>query len=232
MEPSQKLLVVAATMFEIRPFADRLLFVKKEDEQLSSYIYENTGVDILIPGIGMVATACHLSRCLTLNKYDIVLNAGIAGAYRSDFRIGDVVEVTEDCISELGAEDETDFVNVFSLGLADPDEYPYQGGRLFNVYPVKDNPVLGQLAKVRGNTVNTIHSDIRTIERLKRYSGAEIESMEGAAFLYTCLNQKVCNVQIRSISNYVEERDKSKWDLKTAIRILNDILIRFLHNIA
>jgi len=232
MDPCLKMLVVAATPFEVRTFTDRLRFLSKENEQLSRYSYEKINVDILIPGIGMVATAYHLGRCLSANRYDLVLNAGIAGSYIPDHKIGSVVEVTEDCISELGAEDDREFVNIFSLGLADPDEFPYQGGTLLNVYPVKDNPVLAQLPKVRGNTVNTIRSDIRAIEKAKRYSNAETESMEGAAFLYACLNQQVPNTQIRAISNYVEERDKSKWDLKTAIRNLNDVLIRFMHNIS
>jgi futalosine hydrolase len=35
--------------------------------------------------------------------------------------------------------------------------------------------------------------------------------MEGAALHYTCLMEKIPFMQLRSISNYIAERDKSKW---------------------
>ena len=46
---------------------------------------------------------------------------------------------------------------------------------------------------------------------------ADIESMEGAALHYVCLLQKVPFLQLRSISNKVGVRDKTKWKIKTAI---------------
>ena len=49
-----------------------------------------------------------------------------------------------------------------------------------------------------------------------------IESMEGAALHYVCLLQKVSFLQLRSISNMVGERDKSKWAMKEAINNLNE----------
>ena len=47
------------------------------------------------------------------------------------------------------------------------------------------------------------------------------ESMEGAAFHYVCLKQKIPFLQLRSISNYAGERDKSKWDIEKSILHLN-----------
>ena len=43
-----------------------------------------------------------------------------------------------------------------------------------------------------------------------------IESMEGAALHYVCLMEKIPFLQIRSISNYIGERDKKKWNMKDA----------------
>ena len=51
--------------------------------------------------------------------------------------------------------------------------------------------------------------------------GADIESMEGAAFHYVCLQQKIKFLQLRSISNVAGERDKTKWMMKEAINNLN-----------
>ena len=45
--------------------------------------------------------------------------------------------------------------------------------------------------------------------------------MEGAALHYVCNSFNVSYLQIRSISNYVGERDKNKWKMKLAIENLN-----------
>ena len=51
--------------------------------------------------------------------------------------------------------------------------------------------------------------------------GAQIEYMEGAALHYVCLQEKIPFLQIRSLSNFAGERDKSKWVLKESIAHLN-----------
>ncbi len=57
---------------------------------------------------------------------------------------------------------------------------------------------------------------------------AHLETMEGAAFHYVCLQKEIPFLQIRGISNYVGERDKSKWKMEEAIdnlcNSLEDIL--------
>ena len=52
--------------------------------------------------------------------------------------------------------------------------------------------------------------------------------MEGAALHYVCLQQSVPFLQIRSISNEVGERDKSKWRMKEAVENLNTELIKLI----
>ena len=62
---------------------------------------------------------------------------------------------------------------------------------------------------------------------------ADIETMEGAALHYVCLQEHIPFLQIRSISNHVGERDKTKWKIKEAIENLNkelQILINDLTN--
>ena len=55
--------------------------------------------------------------------------------------------------------------------------------------------------------------------------------MEGAAFHYVCLQQKIKFLQLRSISNRVGERDKTKWAMKEAIANLNIELKKLVKNI-
>ena len=53
-----------------------------------------------------------------------------------------------------------------------------------------------------------------------------IESMEGAALHYVCLVEKIPFLQVRSISNYIGERNKKKWNIKDAVINLNNEIIK------
>jgi futalosine hydrolase len=55
--------------------------------------------------------------------------------------------------------------------------------------------------------------------------------MEGAAFMMVCQKFNITFIQIRSISNYVEERDKEKWDLDLAIKNLNNQLRTIINDL-
>jgi futalosine hydrolase len=217
------ILLVSATLFEVRPFADRLSTAGPEDERLLHYRLKGHTIDLLIPGVGMLVTAYHMGRRFSQAKYDAAINAGIAGSFRPDLPIGEVVEVTEDCVTELGAEGDNGMVSVFELGLMDPDAWPYRQGRLVNELPLRGK-ALDKLRKVTGSTVNTIRGSAEGAQRAREYSSAGVETMEGAAFLYSCLSAKIPSIQIRSVSNFVEERDKARWNVKLALQNLNRVL--------
>jgi futalosine hydrolase len=222
-----KVLIVAATEFEIRPLLTQMTETARISDRLTSYLFLNHPVDVLIPGVGMLVTAYHLGRQLLQVPYDLAINAGIAGSFREEIPIGEVVEVVEDCVTELGAEDGKEMVSVFELGLEDPDSYPYSGGRLVNDRMLMV-PALQKLPKVRGSTVNTIHGAEKLPERVRGRTEADVESMEGAAFLYSCLSAGLPGAQIRSISNRVAESDKSNWDVNLSLRTLNKSLREIL----
>lgn len=228
-----KILIVAATAFEIRPITEKLILVGKPSEFLSSYLYQKMQVDVLIPGVGIMLTAWHLGMLLPGATYDFAINAGIAGAYERSLKVGKVVNVTEECITEFGAEDGENFLSVFDLGLMDPDQFPYQNGRLINPATLKSK-TMKALPRVSGSTVNTIHERRSSSHRTAILAGNhyDVESMEGAAFIHGCLFMKLPCAQIRSISNYVEERDKSRWNIKLALENLNKTLLLILQDLA
>ncbi|MEI6174582.1 MAG: futalosine hydrolase [Bacteroidota bacterium] len=226
-------LLVSATVMEIRPFLDGLPLIEKQSEQLSRYQYKKSVIDVLVPGVGMVPTAYFLGKQLAVQHYDLVVNAGIAGTFNKSLPLGSVVHVVEDCVPELGAEDGDQFLSVFELGLADPDAVPYTNGRLINDILDKKTPVnleiIRKLPMVTGITSNTIRGNAESIARIRRVAKADLESMEGAAFFYACFSEGVPCIQIRAISNLVEERDKSRWELRLALKNLNRMLLDFLN---
>jgi futalosine hydrolase len=225
------LLLVSATLFEVRPFINRLSPAGTGTDPLFRFRMNHHTVDLLIPGVGMLMTAYHLGRQLASSNYDFAVNAGIAGSFRPEIPIGSVVEVTEDCVTELGAEEEGGIVSFFELGLMDPDAHPYRRGKLVNDLPIRV-PALEKLRMVTGSTVNTIHGSADGVKRVRNQSAADVETMEGAAFLFACLSAGIPSTQIRSISNFVDERDKAKWDVKLALKNLNDVLKEVVSEIA
>jgi futalosine hydrolase len=226
-----RILIVSATSFEIRPFAGKLTLLHPSDDILSQYRYHDNVIDILITGIGMTATAFHTGRQLLRSSYDLVVNAGICGSFESNIQIGTVVNITEEVFSEMGAENKDQFITLFDLGLMDPNDPPFHGGKLVNPANIKSEVITG-LQNVRGITSNTIHGNMETIRKIKELFRPEVESMEGAAFFYACLSAGVPFYQVRSVSNYVKERDKSKWDVKLALKNLNSTLMNFLNEVS
>jgi len=225
-----KILLVSATRFEVKPLADRFENIELIPSILHKLRFDHLEIDLLTTGIGMVQTAFCLGKHMTPGSYDLAINAGICGAYSKDIPIGSVIHVIEECIPEAGVEQDGRFLSLFEAGLLDPDEFPFDQGKLINVnYPKMTS--LEQLNTGRGNTVITLQTDPGKINRLKTLFPADVESMEGAAFLWACMVEDVVCTQIRAVSNLVGERDKSKWDIRAAVKNLDVVLAQLFKEI-
>lgn len=198
-------LVVAATEAEIKPFLD----MPAEQRQ---------GMDALITGVGMVATALALGERLARMSYDLLLNVGVAGSFCRSIALGEVVRVAEDTFSELGVEDGPQFIDSNLTGLA-PCTFRSD----------YSHPSAATLRSCKGITVNTVHGNDQTILDVVERLGPDIESMEGAAVFQAAQHFGIPVLQVRAISNYVERRNKSNWQLGSAIANLNRWLEAFAH---
>jgi futalosine hydrolase len=224
------LLIVAATEGEIKPLPV---------PPLAGRCF----VEVLITGVGMLSTAYALTRHLSQrdpfgqinpkgipsDKYDLVLQVGVGGSFDRDIELGSVVFVTSEQYGDLGAEDHDEYLDIFEMDLFDKNTLPYTNGKLLTpMLPIHEQIALPQ---VSGLTVNTVSGKGITINRRVKKYGAVIESMEGAAFHYVCLLERVAFAQVRAISNYIAPRDKSQWKMKEAIMNLNNWLIDFIERV-
>jgi futalosine hydrolase len=211
-----RILVVAATDMEIAPLVARLRDRPDVRQRLERYTYAAHDVDVLTTGVGMVATAAWCGQALAETRYDLALNFGMCGSFDRAFELGTVVHVTSDRIAELGAEDGEAFVTVQELQLLGEDEYPFTRGQLVNPAP-PDNAALVRLPAVEAITVNTVHGNPRSIADIANRFKPQVESMEGAAFMYACMIQGIVHAQVRAVSNFVEKRDRGAWKVGDAI---------------
>lgn len=219
----KSILVVAATRKEIDPFISILGEPEIVDSNLLRFFYDNSIVDVLITGIGMVATSVYTSKFLSKKQYNFAINAGICGAYNRSLRIGEVVNVLSECLPEIGAEDGENFLSVFDLGFLSVNQFPFIDGKLKATHS-KSFSTIENLKKVSGNTVNKTSGNEKSIIELLKRNNSDIETMEGAAFMFAASVYNIPFLQLRSVSNYVEKRNSKAWDIPLAIDSLNKVL--------
>ena len=212
------LLLVSATQMEIAPLLAQLAVFQKEETvyQLSP----THQLAVVITGVGMTATALALGTHYK-QAVDVAINAGVAGSF-VNHEPGTLVNVLNDLFSELGAEDNDAFLSIDALGLGSASakaNRPYR------------SPLIQSLPSVKGITVNTVHGHAQSIEKIKARYQPDVESMEGAAFLFVCEQEHVPCLQLRAVSNFVERRNKETWNIPLAIENLNKQLIAILNDL-
>jgi futalosine hydrolase len=219
------ILLSAATEAEIAP---SIQHISANWQQVAPRVFQRQGIrlTICISGVGMMASAYHLAKACAATKFDMALQAGIGGAFHRHIQLGDVVFVRSEQLGDLGAEDGDGYLDIFELGLVAHDELPFTGGRLTT--PVADFHRRIDLPQVDGLTVNMVSGNENSIIRLAERYECQVESMEGAAFHYVCLQEAIPFAQVRAISNYIERRNRAGWKISEAIDNLNKWLISFV----
>jgi len=179
----------------------------------------NVETDTLISGVGIASTIYNVTKKLMQNEYSIAIQAGIAGAVTDELDLGETVLISADTFGDSGIEEAGVLKTLFSMGLANENNFPYKDGWLLNTHELL---ISTELKTIRSITVNKITDNKEQIERQRIMFNPQAESMEGAAFHYVCLQQGIPFLQVRSISNRVGERDKRKWELEKAVSNLNN----------
>lgn len=212
-----KVLLVAATEREMTLGTSSLQKYRRGH----TYIKDSYEIHQVITGSGILKTAFHLTEHLVSKRYDMAVNIGICGTFERLLNIGDVLRIQRDRLADWGVEENKTFKDAFEMGLENDMDFPFEHGWIYDNIPpqIKNNL---HLKTVDGFTVNTIR--VKNLNRFDTDVFAETESMEGASFMYVCRQLQIPCMQIRSVSNYVGERDKSKWDVLKALRNLSAFL--------
>lgn len=201
-------LIVSATRLEI---ASSLQYFKKMN------------AEILFTGVGIAATAYTVTKAVLSRKPCCIIQAGIAGCFDKRTPLGSVFAVSQDSFGDLGVTEHKQWKSLFDLGLVNANGKPFKNSWLKNPHKmILKNCGLEVVPAVTVNEISTNKTKIN----LLRSNGAVVESMEGAALHYVALMERIPFLQIRAVSNYVGERDKSRWDFKAALGNLNRELVR------
>jgi futalosine hydrolase len=211
-----KILFVFATAAEADIFSDNSSLVRGE----SLFRYNETEISVLITGVGGISTAWSMQKWLCNNQRpDLVINAGIAGSYRTEIGPGTVVMPVTDCFADLGIEKNDSYYTLAEAGFMKPDDPPFKNGLISC-----DNEYLKSVASfvptVNAVTVNTTSGSEKAIERIRKKFNPDIETMEGATFFYICARENMPFLALRAISNMVEPERRTEWEIPLALRNL------------
>ena len=217
---SFKILYITSTSAE----AEALKMIKGMIPSQGFYIFDNLEINLLISGVGSISTAWSVKQWLSVNgKPDLAINGGIAGSYKENIEIGSVVMPVTDCFADAGIEDGDNFLTLSEAGLMNPDEFPFKHG-ILHADPKYCDQMLSHLKPVKAITVNTATgSDATRIKMVKKFN-PDIETMEGATFFYICIREKIPFLALRAISNKVEPRNRSNWNIQLALDNLSEKL--------
>lgn len=217
-----RVIITAATVGEWMPsFAQLNGLYSGESERMKVQFYQS--------GVGMLASAVAFTRLAIEDKPDLVIQIGIAGTFNRKLALGKVVVVNEEILGDTGVEEEGIWKDIFDLKLEKSSYHPFEKRKLPNPWLAKYN--LLQLPIVNAISVNEISTNSNRIEMLKKKYNPTIETMEGAALHYVCRETNIPFLQIRAISNYIGERDKSKWKINQSIEQLNKTVLAYLEKL-
>lgn len=179
-------------------------------------------VSVVVCGIGQANAAQAVTSILETAKPGLLILGGCAGAYPgSGLAVGDVAVASEEIYADLGVNAPGGFLSMEDAGLALLDT----GGGVYSSIPIKAGAALHpdlfsglgfKAAAGRFLTVSTVSGTLARGKELFGRYGALCENMEGAAAAQVALLYGADLIELRGISNLVEDRDRDSWDIGLA----------------
>lgn len=196
----------------------------------------NVRIVVCVSGVGKVNAAAAAAVLIDRYQPQLVINIGCAGAYiGSGLSIGNLVVASEEILADDGVHVAEGWKDLRYMNIPSVE----QGGlSLYNVLPLSRHASekAMQLAdyygvflmRGRSATVSTCSGTRLHGSELSNRWNALIENMEGAAVAQVCLRCGVDCLEIRGISNYVEERDLKKWDIPRAVEAAQRFVLKYI----
>ncbi|MCI4626995.1 MAG: futalosine hydrolase [Candidatus Magnetoovum sp. WYHC-5] len=188
-------------------------------------------------GIGKVNAAHAITATITQRERpNIIINFGIAGAYpNTGLAVGDIAICIKEIYADEGLHTENGILGMQEIGIP---ILKTNNTSYYNEFPL--NKKLAQTIlstnniKAQIGTFITLSSCTTTNSRalyLQNKYNALCETMEGAAIAHICTIYNIPLIAIRGISNIVEKRNKSKWNIPAASKNCTESVILFLNNL-
>jgi len=180
-------------------------------------------------GVGKVNAAHSTTLVLEKNKIDYLILFGIGGAYL-DAQAGQVVIAESENYGEEGVITGEGWKSMEFTGFAlmkNDVEY-------FNNFPMDSKLMKLAINASKDVSLNAVSGNFVTVSQCsgtiisgeilqKRFNGL-CENMEGAAVANICAMYGIPMIEIRGISNVIEDRDMKKWNIPLAASNCNKVV--------
>ena len=195
---------------------------------------------LCISGMGKVNAAHAATLMLTQFHPNAIVVFGIGGAYPSSgARVGDIAIAREEIAGDEGVLTRGGFKDTEYIGIP---LLKTATSTIYSTYTASEHLVNVSLrclnahqdyvrGKVHVGTFVTLSTCTGTAERARqleeRYHGL-CENMEGAAVAQVAILHNIPWLEVRGISNIVQERDLTTWDIPMAAQSVQQAIIRIV----
>lgn len=234
------------------------IFIFPTIEEAKAFILTQPRDPVFVAGVGAAEIAAATIRAVKARKPQLVVLAGIAGAYDRTLQRGEVVEVVTERIAGIPARYAREYetsgpdlglplaagvtVNRSGDGLRETgreQEFRETGSGIPEPEAQSSDAVsapAGQALQPAGERADSPEQTSDMQSAIEKTSGTdgqnalpEIENMEGAAFFAVCEALGVACCQIRAVSNYVGE-PFDRWAVGLAVENLTATLTQIFGN--
>lgn len=186
-------------------------------------------------GIGMLQSTFYIQQHIQAIQPQLLIQIGIAGCFDKQVPLATPVLVEKEYLGNTGVNQSStqgpQWQDIFDLELQDASDAPFTHKALENPWlKINTWPWLTGQNITRGAaiTIEEITTDPLRIQALTSHYQPLLESMEGAALHFNGLMHQLPFLQIRGISNYIGERDKSKWQIGPALQAVSALSYQWL----
>lgn len=187
---------------------------------------------VLLPGgMGKTNAAHALTALLETRDVRGVVGFGIGGAYPgSGLEVGAIALATEAVYGDEGVQTPGGWMSTVGIGIP---LWQTAEGRIFNTFPLDAGRVerartalarAGYEARTGPFVTLSCCSGTAALgaAMAARVPGALCEGMEGAALAHVAAIYGVPFLELRAVSNLVEDRDMSRWRIRAAAEAAQD----------
>ncbi|MCK4536605.1 MAG: futalosine hydrolase [Desulfuromonadales bacterium] len=203
-------------------------------------LWYDTQICLAHSGLGKAAAAASAMTLINNFQPKALWLFGCGGAFPgSELEIGDIALAECEIFGDEGVQTPLGFQDLEEMGLPMRNDVR---GIVYNRWPVDDElttwaePLLNKYAggterKLATGPFVTVSTCTGTTARgieLAARTGGICENMEGAGASLACRQTGVPFLEVRGISNLVEDRDPARWDLARGMRSAQEAVLDLL----
>ncbi|MBA4373264.1 MAG: futalosine hydrolase [Thermodesulfovibrio sp.] len=197
-------------------------------------------------GMGKVNAAHATTLVINCHSPSLVINFGIGGAYPSSgLAVGDVAIATKEIYADEGVWlkeglqtlETTDIPLVRTGRRRYYNEFPLINRQTkkfvsLNLLASWEQDIGASIRTGPFATVSACTGTNKRAEEIEKRFGVICENMEGAAVAHICALYGISLIEVRGISNIVEERNRASWNIAGAAENCQDVVMELLKKLS